>query len=160
QDQQPHPIANGRRQLPSPLSELSPPDAADFWRCQGLTPPWQAEDKEGRQNTEPQDQRRGQGYYTSQRRNGTEDEIIIHAPDGRHRAYIRSWEKGWEGPGAGDKPAKADARRILGALNAYQPARPAPDAAAAQPSRPGKAYHAHQGKDSTPFGDCEAIDIR
>jgi hypothetical protein len=35
-------------------SGLSPHDVADFWRCQGLTPPW-VEDKERRQQTERKD---------------------------------------------------------------------------------------------------------
>lgn len=36
-------------------SGLSPPDIADFWWCQGLTPPGLAEDKERRRNTERKD---------------------------------------------------------------------------------------------------------
>ena len=32
-------------------------------------------------------------YYATQDRNGTEDEITIHAPDGRPLAVIQYWEE-------------------------------------------------------------------
>ena len=142
-------------------------DKGDDHRCFGAFPSRADAEKamailkeQERQPQPAKDDQRGQGYYTSQRRNGTEDEIVIHAPDGREMAYIWFWDKGWDGPGAGDKTAKTDARRIINALNAYQPARPAPEAAADTPARPAKAYHASQDKDSGPFGYGDSIDIR
>jgi hypothetical protein len=68
--------------------------------------------------------KREEGYYTSQDRNGTEDEITIHAPDGRELAYIWFWEAEADQPGAGDQEAKADAQHIVAALNAYRPGSP------------------------------------
>jgi hypothetical protein len=114
--------------------------------------------KERDQQPQPaKDDQPGQGYHTSQRRNGTEDEIIICAPGGRHMAYIQFWDEGWDGPGAGHKEAKADARRIVDALNAYQPARPTAGAPA-QATAQTKAFHAQPARG--PFGDGDAIDIR
>ena len=139
-------------------------DKGDDHRCFGVFPSRADAEKAvailKKQERQPQAAKgdpRGQGYHTSQRRNGTEDEIIIHGPDGRHMAYIWFWEKGWDGPGVGDKTAKADARRIINALNAYQ-TRPTPDVAADASGRPAKAYHATIGPG--PFGEGEAIDIR
>ena len=54
-------------------------------------------------------------YHATIDRNGTEDEITIHAPDGRAMAAIQFWDKGEEGA----TEAKADAELIVDALNAY-----------------------------------------
>jgi hypothetical protein len=167
------------RRVPGDSDRLTPvkDDLAQVWlgfrekgddhRCFGAFPSRADAEKAiailKQQEQQPQpakDDQPRQGYHTSQRRNGTEDEIIIHAPDGRHMAYIWFWDEGWDGPGAGDKTAKADARRIINALNAYQPANPAPNQAAAVQDRTAKAYHAREDKDSGPFGDGNAIDIR
>ena len=128
------------------------PSRADAEKAMGIM-------KEHEKQTEPaKDDQGGQGYHASQRRNGTEDEIIICAPGGRHMAYIQFWDEGWDGPGVGHKEAKADAKLILAALNAYEPARLAPSAAGQTPTPTAKAYHARP--DSGPFGYGDAIDIR
>jgi hypothetical protein len=60
-------------------------------------------------------------YYATTCRNGTEDEIIIHAPDGREMLCVGFWDAEWD-----DDPMKhnadqlkADALLIVNALNAY-----------------------------------------
>ena len=140
-------------------------DKGDDHRCFGVFPSRADAEKavavlqkRERQPRPAKEDQRGRGYHTSQRRNGTEDEIVIHAPDGREMAYIWFWEKGWDGPGAGDRTAKADARRIVNALNAYQPDRDPAAAPADAPARPAKAYHARPAPG--PVGDGNAIDIR
>jgi hypothetical protein len=86
--------------------------------------------------------------YATLDRNGTEDEIAFHAPDGRKLAFIWFWDEEYDQPGVGDKEAKMDAQLILNALNVYRPG-------AAVKLCPG--YQASPGRD--PF-DCEdAIDI-
>ena len=62
----------------------------------------------------------GKGYHGSLGRNGTEDEITIHAPDGREMAHIWFWDEEPDQPGVGDKEAKADGLHIIAALNAYR----------------------------------------
>jgi hypothetical protein len=106
---------------------------------------------------EPRHAADDQGYHARYGRDGTEDEIRIHAPDGRPLAYIWYWEAEYDQPGAGDKEAHADAQLILDALNAYQ-AGPTPSEAAH--ARPGTkdAYHASPARD--PFDHEDAIDIR
>ena len=54
-------------------------------------------------------------YYHTQDRNGTEDEILIHAPDGTEMACIWFWDQGDERSAA----IKADAQLIVDAINAY-----------------------------------------
>ena len=54
--------------------------------------------KEYKQKEEQQqaaEKPRDERYHLDYRRNGTEDEIIISAPDGRHMAYIQFWDEGW-----------------------------------------------------------------
>ena len=59
-------------------------------------------------------------YYATLDRNGTEDEITIVSPSGESLAYIWFWDE----PDTRDaRNAKATARRILNALNAYRPKR-------------------------------------
>jgi hypothetical protein len=59
-------------------------------------------------------------YYAALGRNGTEDEITIVSPSGESLAYIWFWDE----PDTRDaRRAKADARLILDALNAYRPRR-------------------------------------
>lgn len=48
-------------------------------------------------------------YHLSRDKNGTEDEIRIHAPDGRIMASIFFWDE--------SEQAEADARLIVEALN-------------------------------------------
>ncbi len=62
-------------------------------------------------------------YYMTQDRNGTEDEITIRSPRGKDLAFIWFWdEKGEDNPGKEDADrAKAGARLIVDALNAYDP---------------------------------------
>jgi hypothetical protein len=151
----------------------APESAADTWflwgekgddhRCFGVcTSRADAEralDYARKREQEPQqatDGPRDQGYQISHRRNGTEDEIIIGAPDGRHMAYIQFWDEEYGEPGSGDKEAKADSRLIVDALNAYQVGH-APSEADA-PTGTEKAYHATLGRD--PFDYEDAIDIR
>jgi hypothetical protein len=57
-------------------------------------------------------------YYASLDRNGTEDEILIHAPDGRAMSFIWFWDDP-DCPYA--KRHKADGKLIVRALNAYRP---------------------------------------
>jgi hypothetical protein len=113
-----------RRQLDAPASR------ADAEKAMAIL-------KERDQQPQPaKDDQRGQGYYASICRDGlAKHEVTIHAPDGREMAYL--WFIGKEGdpPGVSDKAAKADARRIVDALNAYQPAQPAPSQAAGAPLR-------------------------
>lgn len=56
-------------------------------------------------------------YYATVDRNGTEDEITIHAPDGNCMAFIWLWDEP-DCPEA--KRKKADATLIVNALNAYR----------------------------------------
>jgi hypothetical protein len=60
-----------------------------------------------------------QAYYATRDRNGTEDEITIHAPDGRAMAFIWFWDEPDELARADADAKKADARLIVDALNAY-----------------------------------------
>ncbi len=60
-------------------------------------------------------------YFGSIGRNGTEDEIIIHAPNGREMARIWFWDAEHGEPGVGDKEAKTNGQLIIAALNAYRP---------------------------------------
>jgi hypothetical protein len=53
---------------------LSPPDAADFWWCQGLAPPWQAEDKERHQHTEPKDHGKSENQPSREEQGTTDTE--------------------------------------------------------------------------------------
>ena len=76
--------------------------------------------------TQPADlHRRGQGYYASIGRQDGWDELTIHAPNGRDMAYLWYRKKRANLPGVGPKAAKAAVRRIVNALNAYQPDLPA-----------------------------------
>jgi hypothetical protein len=102
------------------------------------------------------DQPRGERYHISQRRNGTEDEIIIHAPDGRHMASIWFWDEEHGEPGVGDKEAKAAGRLIVDALNAYAAGQTKSEATARAGTA--NAYHASPGR--IPYDYGEAIDIR
>ena len=52
-------------------------------------------------------------YFSTIDRNGTENEIAIHAPDGRAMMFIQFW--GEEGEAADQ--VKADAKLIVDALN-------------------------------------------
>jgi hypothetical protein len=136
-------------------------DKGDDHRCFGAFPSRADAEKavailkeEERQPQPAREDQRGQGYHLDHRRNGTEDEIIICAPDGRHMAYLQFWDEGWDGPGVGHKEAKADAELIIAALNATRPA-PSQSIPAHPDTR--KAYHARAGHDA--FGQ-DAIDIR
>jgi hypothetical protein len=57
-------------------------------------------------------------YYATLDRNGTEDEITIHAPDGRRMLCVAFWDED-DIPDADQ--LKADAMLIVKALNAYKP---------------------------------------
>jgi len=100
------------------------------------------------------------GYHTGLGRNGTEDEITIHAPDGRGLAHIWFWDATPDQPGAGDRQAKADAQLLVEALNAYH-ARSGPSAAPAAGADLTNAYHyqVSPGNNSNLF-DFDAINIQ
>jgi hypothetical protein len=100
-----------------------------------------------------------EGYHSSLGRNGTEDEITIHAPGGRALAQIWFWEKELDQPGVGDQQAKADAQLLVEALNAYR-ARSGPSAIPAAGADLTNAYHyqVSPGSHSHPF-DFDTIDI-
>jgi hypothetical protein len=98
------------------------------------------------------DEPRPQGYHISQDRNGTEDEITIHAPGGRELAYIWFWDEEYDQPGVGDQQAKADARHIVDALNAY-----GPDSAPGQAAQ-AKPYYAGIVPKAI-FGEADALSI-
>ncbi len=102
------------------------------------------------------DHRPAQAYHAS-RRNGTEDEFIIHAPGGREMAYIWFWDQEYDQPGVGDQEARADVRRIVDALNAYRQPGATPDRAAAARAPTTTAYHARPARG--PFDTGDAIDI-
>ncbi len=140
-------------------------DKGDDHRCFGVFPSRADAEKamailkerDGQPPLAPDEQRRAPAYHTSQRRNGTEDEIVIHAPDGREMAYIWFWDQEGDQPGVGDKEARADARRIVDALNAHRQARPTPDRAADTRAATANAYHARPARG--PFDMGDAIDI-
>lgn len=64
-------------------------------------------------------------YYVTIDRNGTEDELCVHAPDGRIMASTQTWHDVDT-----DGQAQADIKLIVDALNAYK--REAPAAVAHQ----------------------------
>lgn len=55
-------------------------------------------------------------YHATLDRNGTEDEVTIHAPDGRPMAIIQFWASEMEGAARTGE----NARLIVDALNAYK----------------------------------------
>lgn len=57
-------------------------------------------------------------YYATLDRNGIEDELTIHGPDGRPMLSVGFWDDE-DSPTA--SRLKADAELIVNALNAYQP---------------------------------------
>lgn len=60
-------------------------------------------------------------YYYRIDRNGTEDEITIHNPEGRLMLSVAFWDQ----PDIADaQQRKADAELIVAALNAYRPRKP------------------------------------
>lgn len=77
--------------------------------------------KERDEQPEPlADEQRPEGYHASQDRNGTEDEITIHAPDGREMAHIWFWDEEHDlGDAIAGPEAKVDGQHIVAALNAY-----------------------------------------
>lgn len=59
-------------------------------------------------------------YYTTQDRNGTEDEITIRTPDGKSMAFLWFWDEQDEAAKPQADRAKADAWLIVEALNDHQ----------------------------------------
>ena len=59
-------------------------------------------------------------YYTTRRRNGTEDEITLHSPTGRAMLCVAFWDAEYDNDPAklNADQLKADAERIVTALNA------------------------------------------
>jgi hypothetical protein len=135
----------------------------DDRRCFGAFPSRQDAEKAQQilqqQERDPSPLQVPDGYHTSLGRNGTEDEITIHAPDGRGLAHIWFWDEEPDQPGVGDKRAKADAQLIVEALNAYR-VRSGPGEAPAAGADLTNAYHyqVSPGSNSSPF-DFDAIDI-
>src|SRR4051812_30580082 len=64
-------------------------------------------------------------YYSTQDRNGTEDEITIYTPDGRPMLCVGFWDVEHVEDPANDNPdqVKADALLIVDALNIYKSAK-------------------------------------
>ena len=57
------------------------------------------------------------GYYATYRRNGTEDEFIIHRPNGDEMAFRQFWDE----PDTNDgERAEKIVEHIVAALNAYK----------------------------------------
>ena len=111
----------------------------------------QEQKQEQKQAEEP----RPEGYHLDYRRNGTEDEIIICAPDGRDMAYIQYWEEFNGERTAGADRAERDANLIINALNAHAAGQGRNEATARTDTA--NAYHTRPGRDLFDYEDT--IDI-